>query len=745
MRRSGTPRPLLTLSLAGLCLLPARHGLAGEVPPLPEGSVARLGRGEIQLMTLSAAGTRLVLGSKYGVWLQDGHTGADLARLQGTSEGVGLLALSPDGSTLAGGSEGGWVRLWDLNSGRYEDSLERHKGMVVALAFSPDGSLLATAGGKDRRVRLWSVETGRTEAILAGHRWDVLSVAFSPDGKTLASGSADGTIRLWSVDEGLHTATLEELGTWVHAVAFSPDGSMLAGGGRNGEVGLWDVATGRHQVLPHRHKGMVYFLAFTPDGGTLASGDDDTEVRLWDVASAQPGASFKEDWRRIAGRRHPGRILSVAFRPEGGAVVSFGSPYEVRRWDVESGQLEAILSLETEHMEYVESVAFSPDGKSLASTGYDNAVRLWDVEGRRLRTVLYGHWRRVLAVAFSPDGSLLASGGRDLTVRLWDVGSGRHLATLGGGAGTVEGLAFSPDGASLANTAGQGRIFLWSVADARLKAILDVEPSSASRVAFSPDGRTLASGGQRVVRLWDADTGNLLANLEESSSRWSSRWSRTPVAFSPDGRILAGGGSLLRLWDTDTGELRGSLEGADYRAVTFSPDGRILAGSAGSLGLWDTDTWELRSVLEGQGDETPVLSVAFSPGGALLASGSDGTILLWDMSPHLAGPTSIGLSPALPATTALLSSYPNPFNQETWIPFQLHTPARVLLTVRDVRGALVREIDLGHRPAGWYRTSGRAARWDGRGQRGESLASGVYFARLQAGAIVQMRKMLLLK
>ena len=158
------------------------------------------------------------------------------------------------------------------------------------------------------------------------------------------------------------------------------------------------------------HKGMVYFLAFTPDGGTLASGDDDTEVRLWDVASAQPGASFKEDWRRIAGRRHPGRILSVAFRPEGGAVVSFGSPYEVRRWDVESGQLEAILSLETEHMEYVESVAFSPDGKSLASTGYDNAVRLWDVEGRRLRTVLYGHWRRVLAVAFSPDGSLLASG-----------------------------------------------------------------------------------------------------------------------------------------------------------------------------------------------------------------------------------------------------------------------------------------------------------------------------------------------
>ena len=331
-------------------------------------------------------------------------------------------------------------------------------------------------------------------------------------------------------------------------------------------------------------------------------------------------------------------------------------------------------------------------------------------------------------------------GSDDLTVRVWELGSGRHLATLGGGAGPVVSVAFSPDGASLANGDNRGQTFLWSVADARLKAVLkDGTDHTVRSVAFSPDGTTLVSGGG-LVRLWDADTGEPRGILGESPAR--------SVAYSPDGRTLASGtlDGPVRLWDTDTGELWTTLEGAALRSVAFSPDGRILAGCGGSLvRLWDTDTWELRDVLEGQGDETPVLSVAFSPDGQLLASGSDGTILLWDMSPYLGAPTSVGLSQPLPDRTALLASYPNPFNQETWIPFQLHAPARVRLTIHDVRGARVREIGLGHRPAGWYRTSGRAARWDGRGQRGEPLASGVYLARLQAGPAAGVRKMLLLK
>ncbi len=227
MRRSGTPRPLLALALAGLCLLLARDSLAsGEAVPLPEGSIARLGRGEVWVKSaLSADGARLAVASRYGVWLRDGHTGAEIARLEGSADGIRrTLAFSPDGSILAGGGEDGSVRLWDVASGGYKDTPERHRGRVLAMAFSPDGATLATTGGEDKRIRLWSVHSGQPQATLAGHLWDVVSVAFSPDGRTLASGSGDGTVRLWSVDDRLHTATLEGHGAWVHAVAFSPDG-----------------------------------------------------------------------------------------------------------------------------------------------------------------------------------------------------------------------------------------------------------------------------------------------------------------------------------------------------------------------------------------------------------------------------------------------------------------------------------------------------------------------------------------
>ena len=192
---------------------------------------------------------------------------------------------------------------------------------------------------------------------------------------------------------------------------------------------------------------------------------------------------------------------------------------------------------------------------------------------------------------------------------------------------------------------------------------------------------------------------------------------------------------------------KATLEGhtSSVYSVSFSPDGTTLASGSwdGTVRLWEVGSRQGKATLRGH--MGGVYSVSFSPNGTTLASGSaDETILLWDMAPYITPSASkaIHASPPLPAQTALLANYPNPFNPETWIPFQLHAPALVRLSIYDVRGALVREIDLGHRAAGRYLTSAGAVHWDGRDQIGQRVASGVYLYRLQAGPIAQVRKML---
>ena len=201
----------------------------------------------------------------------------------------------------------------------------------------------------------------------------------------------------------------------------------------------------------------------------------------------------------------------------------------------------------------------------------------------------------------------------------------------------------------------------------------------------------------------------------------------------------------MRLWNVTTGQLKDPLEWHEggVISVAFAPDGTTLAsiGWDEMIRLWDTATGQLKNTLEGY-------TVAFSPDGTTLASVNyDGTILLWDMSPYItpSTPTAIELSPTLPTQTALLANYPNPFNPNTYIPYQLHAPAHVRLTIYDVRGALVREIDVGYRTAGPYLTSTNAAHWDGRDRRGQHVASGVYLYRLQAGPVAHVRKMVLIK
>ena len=713
---------------------------------LPEGAIARLGKGSIKGIAYSADGTQLAVAGTRGIWLYDTHSRTEVALLPGQVSGS--VAFSPDGSTIAA-SWGASIRLWEVGTRQPKATLEGHTDPVTSVAFSPDGSTLAS-GSYDETVRLWNMATGKLKTTLDGHTRQVTSVAFSPDGFTLASASWDRTIRLWDNASGTLKTILEGHTDGITSVVFSPEGSTLASGGQD-EVRLWESDTGQLKTTWENSLGS--FLAFSPDGSTLAGGGGGN-VWLWDVDSGQLKAA-------LGGVINP--VISMAISPDGStlACASWG---EVRLWTVDTGQLKTTL----EHS-WGNAIGFSPDGSILASGSRDAAVRLWEVDTRQLKITLEGHTDPVTSVKFSPDGSTLASGSLDGTIRLWDTDTGQVKATLEHSEAypAVFTVAFSPDGHTLAS--GSNGLILWDVNSVNLRTTLGRGIGFTTSVAFSPDGKTIASGSSLgTVLLWDVDTGQPktcqpLENPQEISSVAFSPNENSPkrttpptpqvvvnaVGFSPDGSTLASGHSdgTIRLHEVDTGKLKATVENFGALSVAFSPDGSTVASTGwdAPIRLWEVRTGQQKTTIEGYGS----VYVEFSPDGTTLASGNvDDTVLLWDMSPYITSSTPIAVqssSVPLPTQTALFPNFPNPFNPDTYIPFQLHVPARVSLSIYDVRGALVREIDLGCRPAGQFLTGNRAAHWDGRDHRGERVSSGVYLYSLQAGPIAQVRKMALVK
>ena len=628
---------------------------------LPEGAIARLGKGTLGEVQFSPDGRRLAVSTSVGIWFYNPDTGKALDLLPQTDcPSTFAFAYSPDGQTIARASKDSKVQLSDVATKQRIGTLTKYGRKVTAIAYSPDGTSIVS-GNSDGAVRVWETDTYHRKGTLRAHKGAVTAVAYSPDGTTIATGGGwnsrlaarkqrDDTGRLWDARTGKLKVILTGHTAGINALAFSPNNTTIASASSDDTVRLWNVNTGNTEATLIGHTGNVNTVKYAPDGDIIASASSDETLRLWNARTGEHIATFTG---------HKSGIKSLAFSPDSTIIASTSSDETLRLWNVRTGETTATL---TGHHR-IDTVVYAPDGKTLTCK-QANGVQSWDAKtGKHKSTRIhkvkdtpteYSHIGGISA--YSPDGNTiatvgsLATVGSVHTVQLLDARTGKRKTVLKhtnyldliymiitDREYDIEAIAFSPDGNTIVTGGGyytndEGTVYLWHARTGKRKTIYKGH-GYVSSVAFSPDSRTIAAGDwEDTVRLWHAVTGEELQTI-----RAGHKGGVLSLTYSPDGNTIATGGghddNTVHLLDTNAGERKTTLIGhtGSVTSIVYSSDGNTIATGSrdGTVRLWATETGKHKITFTGH---TQVASVVYSPNGRTLASrNTDGTVLLWEI------------------------------------------------------------------------------------------------------------------
>ncbi len=608
---------------------------------LPEGAIARLGKGGINTLRFSPDGKHLAVGTDIGLWLHDVATGKETALFTEDPAQVNALAFSTDGKMIAsGGYANPEIQLWDIGNDRkiLIKTLIKNRNGASSLSFSKNGKTIMRLD-KQGRIAGWNIDTGDKLPNLHNRIYSYHNVAtFSEKNNFYAIGESSGRIRIFnaSTDRQLakllgHSGLLQSSDYDISVVAFSNDVKMLASGGYDRTVRLWNIDKRMNLAKFSGHESKISSLAFSKDGRILASGDTNRIIKIWDTENP------REIWTLHG---HTDEICALAFSPDGNTLASGCYDGTIRFWNPHTGK--AISTFTAGHIDAVKTVTFSDIDNDLLSLTHSGSVEVWE-ENTLKETLTFSDndENRIRSVELSSDNTHIAViyNNRFISnnnLKVWNLFSGLELqGPWSDFQGTVNTVNFSPDSNILVVNYERKGVFFWHI-NAKMEIFnFKIEYSRYRKITFSPDGNyVFIYGGYAESYMLNAKTMEDIAEINIKDIK--------TLVFSPDSTILA---TLVNkeiiLWDvTPSGiKQRGRIiDNNIVNGLVFSPDGKFLLSIIDGIDgyslepytqVWGIDTgWKFGKIV---GHTDKITTLDFANDGKILACGSlDGTILLWD-------------------------------------------------------------------------------------------------------------------
>jgi len=637
---------------------------AAQSPGKPEVFMQMGHSGSIKSVACSPDDKYVLSGGSDGsiiLWERD--SGREIRTIRGHAKEIQSVAFSADGKRIVSASLDDTAKLWDVATGReirtFSSPKDEHD-RVNSAAISPDGLLIAAGRGVwvGGAVKILGVETGQLLQTLK-HRSVVNAVAFSPDGRYLLSGSGnvmladDGDVILWEVATGKEvrrfaghsSGLIFKTPAGVSHVGFSADGRYALSISVNQTITVWEVESGRKIRTFSETFWSRGDATFSPDGRSILAvklSEEKIYLQLLDVASGQEVRSLD------VGSRVEDMVDALAFSKDGHYLL-FSQRYSLGLLDLNTW---TVVRSYARNAATINSLAFSPDGTQvlaghdyldfdLMKAGQDSQnLQLWDVAvGRKVRT-MQGHAASVLFTQFSRDGRHLFSAGRH--VKIWEAASGRLIRRFPEKDDKTDAVwAVSQDGRTFVRASAsidRRKLELWNAETGELIRKLSEKFGHTKAISFSPDGRYILWAGEydeegRNLQMWDVIEDRRVWTADPSSHDDFSA-----VAWAPGGHSVLSITNYfgnLTLRNAMTGQTVREFEmreGVAAKTIAFSPDGRtFLSGfEDGTVTRWDVDTgqklWSLAS------HEGPVTTLAISPDGKRVVSGGDGTVLLREIA-----------------------------------------------------------------------------------------------------------------